>query len=139
MHQFHVSRLRVRQMHVCLHPFSQLWVAQAQQGTPINFHVRTHSSASPVMEGSASLKMLFPCPPCKCLGWLMWHMPSSLSAGEAERQGGLYRCQRVKFMGQSPAAIYKNVIRYLCSWLLPKKNYTADLCQYRKKKVVCNA
>lgn len=131
--RFHGSRLYLRQMHTRLHPFSQLWVARAQQGTPINFHVWKLSSASPVTGGSAPLKILWPCPLHKCLWQLMWHMPSSPAAGEAERQRCLYRLQRAEFTGPSPAAIYKTVICYLWSWLLPKKNDIADLCQHRRK------
>lgn len=115
-----------------LFPCSQHWVAQAQQGTLINFHVQMLSSAKPEKEGSASLKILLPCPLHKCLWQLMWHIPCSLYAGEAERQCCLYRIQRVKFMGQLPSAIYKNLTSYLCSWLLPKKTDIADLYQCRK-------
>lgn len=125
MCRFHVSGLYLRQMQVHLYPFSQHWVAQAQQGTLIKFHVRMHNVHA--TEGSASLNILLPCPLHKCLWQLTWHMPSSLSAGEAERQCCLYRLQRVEFMGQPPAAIYKNVICYLCSLLLPKKTYIADI------------
>lgn len=138
MCQFCVSRLYLRQMHIRLYPFSQFWVAQAQQGTPINFNVQMHSSASPVMEGSASLKILLPCPLHTCLWQLMWHMSSSLSAGEAERQCCLYRLQRVKFMGQPLAAIYKNVIRYLSLGFYLRKT-TSQTSISIEKNVLCNA
>lgn len=92
-----------------------------------------HNPARPVMEGSASLKMLLPHPLCKCLLQLMWHIPSSVSAGDAQRLHCLYRLQRVKPMDQPPAALCNNMICSLCSWLLPKRTYIADFCHSRKK------
>lgn len=124
------------------HTFASLLLAWGCPGSarpPVKFHVPMHNPARPVMEGSASLKMLLPRPLCKCLWRLTWHIPSRVSAGDAQRQRCLYRLRRVKFMGQPPAALCNNVICSLCSWLLPKTTHLADFCHCRKKNVLCNA
>lgn len=128
---FHVSRLYLRQLHVHLYPFSQLWVAQAQQGTRYELPWM-NAQLCQACDGRISIPEdpLALAPTINVFGSSCG--TCHLLCPQGKRRGSAVFTDS-RFMGQPPAATYKNVIRYLCSWLLPKKNYMADLYQYRKK------